>query len=99
MNHPESTPAEEIIASTNRIATEIGQARIRAHAKHGAQSIEAITPADPRWLSILVEEIGEVSHELTYDADGDLRAELIDVLAVATAWVAAIDRHAAEKET
>lgn len=74
--------------------TEIEQARAKAHAKHGDNSIEGIDAADPRWLSILVEEIGEVSHELTYDATGSLRAELIDVLAVASAWLDALDGRA-----
>lgn len=74
--------------------TEIEQARAKAHAKHGGNSIEGIDAADPRWLSILVEEIGEVSHELTYDATGSLRAELIDVLAVASAWLDALDGRA-----
>lgn len=37
--------------------------------------------------------LGRISHTLTYDADpSKLRAELIDILAVGTAWVAAIDR-------
>jgi hypothetical protein len=73
---------------------EIMNAREKAHEKHGSNSIEAIPPIDPRWLSILVEEVGEASHELTYDADGSpasLRAELIDIASVVTAWISAID--------
>lgn len=81
-----------ITDSTHEIATEVAAARHRAHDKHGDNSIEAILSSDPRWLSILVEEVGEASHELTYDATGSLRGELIDVITVATAWVAAIDR-------
>jgi NTP pyrophosphatase (non-canonical NTP hydrolase) len=43
--------------------------------------------------AILGEEFGEVAAALTYDKDAStLRAELIDVLAVASAWVDAIDR-------
>jgi hypothetical protein len=90
--------------------TEIEQARAKAHAKHGENSIEGITAADPRWLSILVEEggetseatllawnallqarIGRVAHEQTYDARGSLRGEIVDVLAVASAWLDAVD--------
>lgn len=71
---------------------EIHRARQQAHEKHGDNSIEALPSDSPRWLSVLVEEVGEVAHELTYDSAGSLRAELIDVLAVATAWVYAIDR-------
>lgn len=77
---------------------EIEQARAKAHAKHGENSIEGILPSSPRWLPILVEEIGEVSHELTYDSTGSLRAELIDVLAVASAWLDALDGKQREAE-
>lgn len=73
---------------------EVERARLKAHEKHGENSIE-VEPADsPRWLAILVEEIGEVANALTYDGPQDnLRAELVDVLAVASAWVASIDRE------
>jgi hypothetical protein len=59
--------------------------RKAADVKHGANSIERIDADDPRWLSILGEEVGEatdevlaltlnaqlgrVAHALTYDAD------------------------------
>ncbi len=72
--------------------SEIEQAREKAHEKHGNNSIERMFFLDPRWMPVLVEEVGEVAHELTYDADGDLRAELVDLLAVASAWLDAIDR-------
>lgn len=78
--------------TTESIAEEVREARFRAHAKHGRNSIEGIAADDPRWLSILVEEVGEASHELTYDATGSLRAELIDIITVATAWVSSLDR-------
>ena len=73
---------------------EILTGRAKAHQKHGANSIEAIPADDPRWLSILVEEIGEVAHAMTYDSGqtiDDIRAELVDVAAVATAWIDSID--------
>ena len=70
---------------------EIMRAREKADVKHGENSIEQLAADSPRWLSILVEEVGEVAHELTYDATGSLRAELIDVLSVASAWLAALD--------
>lgn len=72
---------------------EVLAGRAAAHAKHGANSIEA-TPADSsRWLPILVEEVGEVAAEQTYDKGepGALRAELIDLVCVATVWIDAID--------
>lgn len=80
-----------ITDSTKRVSAEIEVARRKAHDKHGDNSIEAIYGNDPRWLSILVEEVGEAAHELTYDSNGDLRKELIDVATVAIAWIAAID--------
>lgn len=68
------------------------RAREKAHEKHGANSIESIAADDHRWLTILVEEVGEVANALTYDGPSEgLRGELIDVLAVASAWLAAID--------
>lgn len=71
---------------------EVVEARKKAHVKHGENSIEAI-PADrvAVWLPILIEEVGELANALTYDSTGDPRAELIDVLAVASAWVDAMD--------
>ena len=72
---------------------EVLHARLKAHAKHGENSIEAQPADSPRWLAILVEEVGEVANALTYDGPtSNLRGELIDVLAVASAWVSTIDR-------
>jgi NTP pyrophosphatase (non-canonical NTP hydrolase) len=82
--------------------------RMRAHTKHGDNSIESVPGDDLRWLAILGEEVGEVSEELfhlalvgamggvsrgsTYDqAQGNVRKELVQVIAVAWAWVNAID--------
>lgn len=72
------------------IYSEVQAARDAAHAKHGDNGIGSLPGDSPRWLSILVEEVGEVAHELTYDSDGDLRKELIQVAAVATAWADAL---------
>lgn len=85
----------------DRIAAEILGGRERAHTKHGENSIEAIDHADPRWLSILIEEVGELAHEQTYDAGGTIdsvRAELVDVATVAIAWIASIDAATAQFE-
>lgn len=76
---------------------EVMRAREKADAKHGANSIEQIPADSPLWLSILTEEVGEVAHELTYDATGSLRAELIDVLSVASAWLAALDEASVQQ--
>jgi NTP pyrophosphatase (non-canonical NTP hydrolase) len=88
-----TTDMLQITRTTHDLAAEISRARLRAHEKHGENSIEAIDGSDPRWLSILVEEVGEAAHELTYDATGSLRDELLDIITVTTAWVAAIDRQ------
>jgi hypothetical protein len=89
---------------------DVHRERIRAHQKHGAQgnSREDAHWTNVEWLPILMEELGEAAHELTYDArlaevsvpDGEdrqlrkaaLRAELVQVAAMACAWIAAIDR-------
>jgi hypothetical protein len=75
--------------------------RERAHTKHGMKgnSRENAHWADAEWLPILMEELGEAAHELTYDVQSQrkmdrLRAELIQVAAMACAWVDSIDRGA-----
>jgi NTP pyrophosphatase (non-canonical NTP hydrolase) len=78
---------------------EVHNERERAHAKHGAynNSREVARWGDFEWLPILMEELGEVAHEFTYDTDPDglrerVRKELIQVAAMACAWIDAIDR-------
>lgn len=78
--------------TTTDLIVEATRARFAAHAKHGANSIEVLAADSPHWLPVLVEEVGEVANTLTYDGpDLATRAELIDVLAVVTAWIDAID--------
>jgi NTP pyrophosphatase (non-canonical NTP hydrolase) len=78
--------------TTTDLIIEATRARAKAHAKHGANSIEALAADSPRWLPVLIEEVGEVANTLTYDGpDLATRAELMDVLAVVTAWLDAID--------
>lgn len=67
--------------------------RFKATQKHGNESINALAASDPRWLAILMEEVGEAAAELNYDAAGSLRAELVQVAAVACAWIDAIDEE------
>jgi NTP pyrophosphatase (non-canonical NTP hydrolase) len=85
------------------IYDQIDRERQRAHAKHGASSIEGRPPADSGRLAILVEEVGEVARNLNdrrhadttvelLDFDALLRAELVQVAAMAVGWIAAIDR-------
>lgn len=71
----------------------VNRRRELAHEKHGDDSIESVPAGDARWLSILVEEVGEVAHALTYDSGqspADLADELLDVMAVAGAWLDAL---------
>lgn len=79
----------------HNLARIVNAAREKAHEKHAENSIEAI---DARrfgdWLAILGEEYGEVCHALTYDQhdDADEQAqalvdELVDLMAVASAWL------------
>lgn len=92
---------DAICESTHMIADQIEEGRRKAHAKHGENSIEGIHALDPRWLPILVEEVGEVAQAMNdgdlglFDSDERLRqvrAELIDVATVAVAWIASLDR-------
>jgi NTP pyrophosphatase (non-canonical NTP hydrolase) len=87
------------------LAEEITQGRVRAHAKHGAQSIEGQNSGD-RLLPILLEEVGEVARAMNEYALGNLtheeagraiRAELVDVLTVASAWAVKFDQEDAER--
>lgn len=79
--------------TTANVFDEVRRGRVRAHEKHGVNSIEAVPGRDiARWLPILGEEFGEVCESLTYDKDpATLRAELVDLVTVGTAWIAALD--------
>lgn len=77
------------------IYDDIAAERARAHAKHGAKSMESAAWDDMKRLRILVEEVGEVARvfneiELGDDASPEGRAaahdELIQVAAMAAAW-------------
>ena len=79
---------------------EVEAERARAHAKHGLQSMENAGWWSFRRLSILLEEVGEVAQELNdvpmleQPDPARLRAELIQVAAMATAWADAITEPA-----
>lgn len=65
--------------------------RLKAHAKHGENSIEAKAGSDTLfWLACLGEEYGELCDEV--DDLPRYRAEGVDVATVATAWLAALAR-------
>jgi NTP pyrophosphatase (non-canonical NTP hydrolase) len=84
--------------NVSMVYDDVHKERERAHAKHGAKghSREAAAWTDREWLPILMEEVGEVAHELTYDtvyvdARLALRKELVQVAAMACAWIDRID--------
>ncbi|HUK72221.1 MAG TPA: hypothetical protein VLW50_26215 [Streptosporangiaceae bacterium] len=66
----------------------------RAHIKHGEHSMLGTAYSSGERLAILMEEVGEVAHELTYDQGGagegrrdELVKELIQVAAMAATWI------------
>lgn len=86
--------------------TDIHRERIAAHEKHVLKggSMEKKSWNDPAWLPVLVEEVGECARVLNEhmlgnlnvdDSAVSLRTELVQVAAMATAWLEAIDarRH------
>lgn len=78
------------------VYADIHAERLRAHGKHSANgnSREDADAMNEEWLPILMEEVGEVAHWFTYDSERDideLRNELIQVAAMAAAWVESID--------
>lgn len=86
---------------------EFHRERIRAHAKHDdhGQSMERKEWLDRAWMEVLVEEVGEVAHELNdqrhngvfptgveyTELRNRVRTELIQCGAMIAAWVEAID--------
>jgi NTP pyrophosphatase (non-canonical NTP hydrolase) len=65
-----------------------------AKAKHREHAPANPAMSNERRLVILVEEVGEVAHALTYDQPDDVNhlvKELLQVAAVALMWVEAVD--------
>ena len=82
------------------IYDEIRTERERAHAKHGDKSMESWQPGDHARLAILLEEVGEVAREFNEAKLGEtdidltaLRAELVQVAAMAAAWADICPAH------
>mgnify|MGYP001267611110 CR=1 FL=1 len=72
--------------------------RVRQENIHGGSLTRAVIDDDYGFaLAVLTEEVGEVAQSLIAPApaDGNLRDELIQVAAVAVAWVQALDLVAA----
>lgn len=63
--------------------------RINADIKHApnGNSMEVAPPDDPRWLPVLVEEVGEIARAMCdLESPERLRSEVIQVAAMALAW-------------
>lgn len=102
---PEDIPlGDRILNRTSPVYQELHKERIRAHNKHYASggSVEQLDWSDPRFLPILVEELGEVARVICDVALGlhvsdpgnalsQLRKELVQLAAMACAWVDAVD--------
>ena len=78
--------------ATAAVLEEIDDERARQHGKWGEQN-----HADIEWFAILAEEFGEVARSIVGGplrtvGEHGTRHELIQVAAVAVAWVEAIDR-------
>jgi hypothetical protein len=82
----------------------IQQEASRAHIKHGEHSMLGPAYSSGERLAILVEEVGEVAHELTYDQGGpgvgegrrdELIKELIQVAAMAASWIEVLQKRPA----
>jgi NTP pyrophosphatase (non-canonical NTP hydrolase) len=81
------------------IMGDVMQERMRQIVKWGgpeADGVENPSTPDPVRLRTLVEEVGEVAEAMGRPEDGngkrDLRTELIQVAAVAVAWIEGLDR-------
>jgi NTP pyrophosphatase (non-canonical NTP hydrolase) len=84
------------VLSENTIYAVIREAN-RAHDKHKAAGGSLLDPSltVERKLAALMEECGEVAHELSYDVSlnlADLKKELIQVANVALTWYEYISR-------
>lgn len=62
----------------------------RQAVKHPGHTCADDTLTNEQKFVILAEEVGEVANALTYDSRSDLREELIQVTAVALAWLSSL---------
>jgi NTP pyrophosphatase (non-canonical NTP hydrolase) len=86
------------VRPTIRALDLVWEERRRQRDRWGGRSgdgVENPTMPDPVRLRVLVEEVGEVAEAMGRPEDGngtrDLRTELVQVAAVAVAWIEALD--------
>lgn len=80
-----------------KVIKTISEERERQDVKWGEQN-----HSDEWWQLILTEEVGEVSQAILHDefggkAAGQVKAELVQLAAVAVAWLECIERREAMK--
>lgn len=77
-----------VLYKDGKILEEVQEEMDRARAKHGANSFDGDAMSDLQRVAGLMEEVDEVGRTFTYDQDhaSELRKELIQVAASATAW-------------
>lgn len=76
---------------------DVKEERYRQHEKWGEQD-----HPDTSWALVLGEEYGEVRTAILHDifgGEGNLREELVQVAAVAVAWIEKIDRQVARMDS
>jgi hypothetical protein len=75
------------------VYADVAGERLRAHRKHGPNGMESRDAYDRKWWTVLMEEVGEVARAFE---DGEsierIKEELVQVTAMAAAWVDACDR-------
>ena len=99
MSDPEQTPFEFLPRDEEAIEKALIAVReeivsaVRKHGRHNTPMTSYDTMLDGERLAILMEEVGEVAGELTYDkgTEDGLLKELIQVAAVAVMWRAGRD--------
>ena len=85
---------------TDTVYNDVTIEAYNAHEKHGTNSMYYRYATEDRRLAILTEEVGEVAHEINEGKLNNrpavkslLRAELVQVAAMALTWIQALDDH------
>lgn len=93
---------EQAVAEITAAFLDVQAEIARAVEKHGyARTPLSRDPADAgKKLAVLIEEVGEVAHALNYDSanQDNLKAELVQVAAMALAWRASLSQASATIE-
>lgn len=91
-NHPDGTGPDSLPFAYTGMNLDLRNGAQVAHIFRAQVEAQALR-RQLTWLDILLEELGEASAE---DDPSALRAELVQVAAVAVAWVEALDRRTAQ---